>query len=56
MALSQRCFNVASMLVKAISKPIWLKKSMDLQKIDKFYSNKWENILYNILTINKSLT
>ena len=30
--LSQRCFNVASTLVKAISKPIWLVKSMDLQK------------------------
>ena len=28
----QRCFNVASTLVKAISKPIWLVKSMDLQK------------------------
>ena len=32
---------------------------MNLQKIDNFYSNKWENIIYNIsinyLTINKSL-
>ena len=29
---------------------------MDLQKIDKFYSNKWENILYiDCLIINKSL-
>ena len=30
-------------------------ESMDLEKIGKFYSNKWENILHNILTINKSL-
>ena len=30
--LSQRCFNVASTSGKAISKPIWLVKSMDLQK------------------------
>ena len=29
---SQPCFNVASTLVKAISKPIWLIRSMDLQK------------------------
>ena len=32
MTLSQRCSNVASALVKAISRPIWLMKSMDLQK------------------------
>ena len=32
MTLSQRCFNVASTPVKAISKPIWLVKSIDLQK------------------------
>ena len=31
-ALSQRCFNVASTSVKAISKPIWLVKNMDLHK------------------------
>ena len=41
MILSQRCFNVASASVEAISKAIWLVKSMALQKIDKFYSNKW---------------
>ena len=40
MTLSQSCFNVASMSIKAISKPIRLVKSMNLQKIDKFYSNK----------------
>ena len=28
----QHCFNVVSTSVKAISKPIWLVKSMDLQK------------------------
>ena len=50
--LSQRCFNVASTSGKAISKPIWLVKSMDLQKdLKVFYSAKSENILYNILTI-----
>ena len=32
MTLSQRCFNVASTLVKAISKLILIVKSMDLQK------------------------
>ena len=30
MTLSQHCFNVASTSVKAVSKPIWLVKSMDL--------------------------
>ena len=40
MTLSQRRLNMAPTSVKAISKPIWLVKSMDLQKIDKFYSNK----------------
>ena len=51
--LSQRCLHIASTLVKAISKPIWLLISIDLQIIfiDKFYSAKWENILYKILTI-----
>ena len=34
--LSQGCFSVASMSVKAIAKPIWLTKSMDLHIIDKF--------------------
>ena len=52
MTLSQRCLNVASTSVEATSKPIWLVKSMELQKFDKFYSNKLKNILYNILTIN----
>ena len=51
MSLSQRCFKVASTSVKAISKSIWLKISMDLQRIYNFYSNKLENVLYNILTI-----
>ena len=32
MTVSQRCFKVASTSVKAILKPIWLVKSMDLQK------------------------
>ena len=32
MTLSQRCFNVVSTSVKAISKPLWLVKSTDLQK------------------------
>ena len=45
MILSQRCFNVAWTSVNAISKPIWVVESMNLQKIDKFYSNKWENIM-----------
>ena len=31
-ALSQRSFNVASMSVKAMSKPIWLVKKMGLHK------------------------
>ena len=31
MPLFQCCFNVAATLVKAISKPIWSVKSMDLQ-------------------------
>ena len=48
MTLSQRCSNLASTSLNAISKPIWLVKSLDLQKIDKFCSNKRENILYNI--------
>ena len=42
MTLSQRCFNVALTSFKAVSKPIWLVKSMDLQKIEKSSSNKWE--------------
>ena len=32
MTVSQRSFKVASTSVKAILKPIWLVKSMDLQK------------------------
>ena len=32
MTLSQRCFNVVSTSVKAISKSIWVVKSMNLQK------------------------
>ena len=39
LTLSQCCFNVISTLVKAISKPICLVKSMDLQKIE-FFSNR----------------
>ena len=38
--LPQRCFNVASTSVKATSKPISLVENFDLQKMDKFYSNK----------------
>ena len=40
MTLSQRYFNVASTSVTALSEPIWLVKSMDLQKIAKLFSNK----------------
>ena len=57
MTLSQRCFNVASVSVKAILKPIWLVKNMDLWKIDVLFKLMRKYFLQYItyITIKKSL-
>ena len=48
----QCCFNIRSLFKKQLSDfENKTKSEMDLQEIDKFYSNEWEDILDNVLTI-----
>ena len=48
----QCCFNIRSLFKKHLSDVENKTKSvMDLQQIDKFYPNEWEDIFDNVLTI-----
>ena len=48
----QCCFNIRSLFKKQLSDfENKTKSEMDLQQIDKFYSNEWEDIPDNVLTI-----